>query len=857
MQVSGRICNMKFINKKIFVIFIIINLFMSGGMAYGKTKNINISKAEQLIKERKFKEAKDILTTEYAINNKDEDYILKLLQKIELEETKINVKTDAAIKSMLNNDNKKAEEFLLDLDSLKGDFNKKITDIIDTSGILNEKLKKINGFYANIGKAENDLINYNMDSAVGNYKNAIDFFRIDAGSLKNKSLVKLINDFNDFEKKIILYDIDGKMSFDSSSDLDYNGIFAEYDKLEKNAVEMIKMEDDFIKLKKDLGGNASDEIKSDVELQAYEFIIEGYMNSLRNGIQKKAGWILENVFKLSSTEIKNMKTTKNYDFTKLKGMSDLLNGKLEYYSFYNPMVNYSANLFLDRTKNNIYRYADYITKKNRLDFEMNSLQLDKSYETSNGYYVQYESKIKERDLKSAESAINKSNSVITDIDAKRDMLDRILEPYKDLENNDVYKDVFSEKKNAEDKVAALETKIKDSMQYVKTTYEQINQLIVAANDRYNSGYNYYKKNDYENAKNQLNDANNKYYDILAKITDKEIEKKVENISKTLKEIDNRLYVDDMKLAEQKIESAKKSFYNEKYDEASSNLGIAENIYQKYDESNDVISYYKERIITAIKLKSGTKLSTDDPVYYHILELFKDANNAYESGKKNNDINEFNTALKYLSQILFEKPYNEDARFLETKILKETDPAAFEQKFQAYFSKAKDILAQARSSKTKKDYGNALLELQQLKVFEKNTAEINSYIAECKGVLEFVPKDLTENDRKNAKDLVVNAKNYYKNGDFQKALYDINQAIKLWEDVPEARNIRLSCMQQLHEKLPELSGENELKFRQAEKAYADNDFETAFRLTSEIMKDKNQNIDKVYQLNKKANIKRQS
>jgi hypothetical protein len=65
------------------------------------------------------------------------------------------------------------------------------------------------------------------------------------------------------------------------------------------------------------------------------------------------------------------------------------------------------------------------------------------------------------------------------------------------------------------------------------------------------------------------------------------------------------------------------------------------------------------------------------------------------------------------------------------------------------------------------------------------------------------------------------------------------------------------MQQLHEKLPELTRDNELKFRQAEKAYADNDFETAYRLTGEIMKDKNQNIDKVYQLNKKANIKRQS
>ena len=63
------------------------------------------------------------------------------------------------------------------------------------------------------------------------------------------------------------------------------------------------------------------------------------------------------------------------------------------------------------------------------------------------------------------------------------------------------------------------------------------------------------------------------------------------------------------------------------------------------------------------------------------------------------------------------------------------------------------------------------------------------------------------------------------------------------------------MQKLHAKLPDLSRENELKFRQAEKAYAENDFETAYKLTSEIMKD--QNIDKVYQLNKKANIKRQS
>ena len=774
--------------KKILIFIVIFTISISNGFFYARTNNVNITKAEELIKERRFKEAKDILTTEYAVDDKNEAYIIKLLEKIELEESKINAKTDAAIKSILNDNNIKAEELLVDLESLKGNFNQKVNNIIDTSEVLNEKLKRINSFYEYIGKAEKELTEFRVDPALENYKSAIDIFRLVPADIKDGQISRIIGDINDFQKTIMSYDIDLKVSFDSSSDPSYDGLIGQYRELEKTVKDIQKLENEILKIKKEYEKYYNEELKTTINYQAYDFIIDAYLSSIRTGIQKKSRWIVDNIFKLGFEEIQNLKESKDGNTSRVDTLYGLLEKDAGYYSFYNPVIDYDANLYLARSDRNVFDYTQYLTKKNKLYYEINAIHIEKDYDESLNYYNRYEERLKARDLKNAENLLSKSESIIKDAGKKMNSINEFLDPYRNLENDDTYKEIFAADKKVGDRITVLENKIDDSLKYVRDSYEKIKALIAEANEKYNTGSTYYRKSDYENAKKFLSEANDRYYEIIAKINDNESDKRIESISKMLKEIENRLYTDDMKLADQKIEESKKSFYNEKYEDASSNLNIAENIYLKYDESSDIIDYYKERILTALKLKSGTQLSSDDPVYYHILELFKDANNAYEIGKKTNDRAQYDTALKFVSQILFEKPYNEEARFLETKILKETDPVAFEQKFQSYFTKAKDLLAKARTSKTKNDYGNALLELQQLKVFDKNTAEINRYITECKNVLEFVPKQLTELDKSEARRLVNTAKNNYKNGNFENALNNVNRAITLWEDVPEARNL---------------------------------------------------------------------
>ena len=248
----------------------------------------------------------------------------------------------------------------------------------------------------------------------------------------------------------------------------------------------------------------------------------------------------------------------------------------------------------------------------------------------------------------------------------------------------------------------------------------------------------------------------------------------------------------MAIADKELDNAKKNFYNEKYEEAKKNLDYAESLFTKYDEQNDTINYYRERISSAIRIKSGTKVKPDDPAYDHIVELFKNANDFYNTGRKNNEKEMFETSLNFLGQILVEKPYNEEARFLETKILKETDPINFESRYNSYYEKAMARLDKARTSKSKPDYGDAMLEFQQLLKFEKNTNQINGYINECKKALEFTKKEITVIDKDYANKLANQAKDYYAKGQYKEALDSANNAIAAWDEVTGAKEIRLAA-----------------------------------------------------------------
>jgi uncharacterized protein HemY len=72
-------------------------------------------------------------------------------------------------------------------------------------------------------------------------------------------------------------------------------------------------------------------------------------------------------------------------------------------------------------------------------------------------------------------------------------------------------------------------------------------------------------------------------------------------------------------------------------------------------------------------------------------------------------------------------------------------------------------------------------------------------------------------------------------------------------VPEARGMKEAAMKKLNIELPKLTRENEIKYMEAENAYRDSDYETAYRITADILK--TQDLEEVRNLYRKADLKR--
>ncbi|HOV13679.1 MAG TPA: hypothetical protein PK771_05300, partial [Spirochaetota bacterium] len=757
-----------------------------------KKKNQNIVKAELLIKQRKFKEARDILAKEFSLDPDNEDLIIKLINKIEDEEGKVGETTQAVTKSLLDNDSKRAAELLKDLDKLKGDYSEKVKEIIKTTEIVNEQVTKLNDFYKHLEDGEKSIIKRELSDCIENYGKAIDIFKIKTPERFDDNFVNYANEFDVMETKLKNYGIDSKW-LKETKNISFEFVVNEYVKMAMKINEWIKFEDELISLKKKLT-NTDIRTKNTIEYQSYELINFSYIDLVRNGITTYSLALLNYIFKLLEKYISEMEKGDMQNKNVVDNLFDLINNKkVENYSHYNLNFNFSRDLYLKRSYINVNEFLEYITQKNNL-YARNKIAIVKTtYDVANNYYETYKTNLTDRELQTAEKNIKNSLSYIDGLFKGRDEISKIIFDYNEIMNTKYYKETYDKYLSLNGKIVSLNTNIKNGIKEIEETTFQIKVLLAEANDKYNIALNNYKREKFEEAKDNFTEANDKYFEVLSKVKDREVERRIESAKKFIEEIEQRFYKKDMEIADNQLDNAKKNFYNEKYEEAKKNLDYAESLFNKYNEENDTINYYRERIASAIRIKSGTKVKTDDPAYDHIVELFKNANDSYNTGKKTNDKDMFVTALNFLGQILVEKPYNEDARFLETKILKETDPANFESRFKNYYDKAMAKIDKARASKSKLDYGEALLELQQLLKFEKNVNQINGLINESKKALEFTKKEITVIDKDYANKLVTQAKEFYGKGQYRECLDSANNAIKAWEDVPGAKEIRVAAM----------------------------------------------------------------
>ncbi|MBN2546325.1 MAG: hypothetical protein JXB50_11045, partial [Spirochaetes bacterium] len=435
--------------------------------------------------------------------------------------------------------------------------------------------------------------------------------------------------------------------------------------------------------------------------------------------------------------------------------------------------------------------------------------------------------------------------IIKEINPKIDNLNRITEPYKAIKNDDFVQfikkisDYETEAKSNTDKVNKSYDDLNSKITYVNVLLDQANKLFDASVANFNN-----KR--YETAKENFTDTKTKYIEITNRLKSEYVSRQLDRIDEYLKNLEQLLFRQDIKRAEEHLEKAIQYLYTEKFEEAKTEMDETETIYEKYrdneqiyKQNSEIIKYYRERILTAIKMKTSSKLTIDDQSYEELTELMKNANKYYEQ-------DQYDKARNTITQVLLEKPYYEDARIFEVKLLLKTDPKNFEEIYNNYFNDAK-------SKYDRGLFDQALISFEQLLKFEKNINVIRNYILECKKKLGLIKPEITSEDRAYAQKLVADANASYANKNYQDAYNKANLALNVWPNVPRARDIREASRQQLGYERPRLTRENEIKFRQAEKAYAEGNYEMAYNLTIEILRA--QDFDYVRQLNKQADLRR--
>ena len=347
------------------ILFILLSLlFLSNTQTlYAvKKKNQEILKAQELIKQRRFKEARDILAKEYSLNPDDEDLIIKLINKIEDEEGKVGERTQAVTKSLLDNDTKRAAQLLKELDKLKGNFSEKVNDIIKTTGIVNEQVSRLNEFYNYLEAGEEGIINKEFSTSLNNYGNAINIFRLKYPERFDKNFIEYCANFDLLENKLRSSDVTFKQIGDKKN-INFEFVVDEYVKMASKISEWIKMEDELINLKKKLQ-SVDIRSKNSIEYQSYELINFSYIDLTRNSIATYSLSLLKYIFNLLEKYISEMENNNFENKNIVDNLFDLINNKkIENYSNYNLNFNFIRDLYLKRSYININEFLEYITIK--------------------------------------------------------------------------------------------------------------------------------------------------------------------------------------------------------------------------------------------------------------------------------------------------------------------------------------------------------------------------------------------------------------------------------------------------------------------------------------------------------------
>jgi len=365
----------------------------------------------------------------------------------------------------------------------------------------------------------------------------------------------------------------------------------------------------------------------------------------------------------------------------------------------------------------------------------------------------------------------------------------------------------------------------------KDQRNKIEQLTLQAERQFREAVNQFNQRQFDISNETFNTANEVYIMLAKETKSTFIKTQMDRIIDYKQRIIDIKKENDIVLAGNLYDSARSYFYRENYEKSKEEIDKSGELYLKHGLISDSFTAFSERILTALRVKSGTDVKIDDPLYDMISELYKQAYMLFEE-------KDYQNALDLVSNILLEKPYNKNARVLETQILKMIDINSFNERFEVYF----------RDAKEKFDSGNfqgALTDFEQLTMFETRQAVINKYISDCKSKLRISRPDTKTINTGAAINLVATAERLFIQGKFQEAYTSIENALKIWEDVPKGSVLRTNIMIRLGTREVLLSSGNQVSFNAAQQAYAEGNYSEAIRLCRIILANQpDQNVQRL-------------
>jgi hypothetical protein len=208
------------------------------------------------------------------------------------------------------------------------------------------------------------------------------------------------------------------------------------------------------------------------------------------------------------------------------------------------------------------------------------------------------------------------------------------------------------------------------------------------------------QNNFERAREKLEQAGNAYSNSLSYREDPEVRRKIDQeIPDLADEIifqQNQLIVRQVR---DLINRGKELFFQEEFVQAEKVLQRAQSRWrQTHTEDDPEINIWLQRVQRALETTSGVRISTTDPLYPDMMQVLNLAQEdyrrgveLYEQGREQEAMERFSEAEKKIEYVKEPFPNNQEASVLYLRILQYTSPEDFNSIFSSRFSSAREKL----------------------------------------------------------------------------------------------------------------------------------------------------------------------